>query len=234
MHTGNIYLIPNLLGESKPDKVIPVDVVRKINTIRHFLVENEKTARRHLRKIGFESSFDEVQLYPIGKHSNASQFSQYLRPALDGEDMGILSEAGMPGIADPGSAIIALAHEKNLTVVPFVGPSSILLALISSGFNGQAFSFHGYLPKDRKDRIRKIKQLEQSSSRGTQLFMDTPFRNNQVFEDLLAHCAPSTLICVACDITLESEYIVTRTAKDWKKEVPDLHKRPAIFLIGQR
>lgn len=233
MSTGRLYLIPNLLGDSTPTSVIPQDAVTILNGIKHFIVENEKTARRHLRAIGFTESYDDVQLYPIGKHSNEQDYPRYLSPIKDGHNMGVLSEAGMPGIADPGSKIVALAHQKNIRVAPLVGPSSILLALVSSGMNGQQFSFHGYLPKDRNDRIRKIKSMEKSiAHHGSQLFMDTPFRNNQVLEDLIQQCAPNTKLCIACDITLETEYIVTKTISDWKKNIPDLQKRPAIFVLG--
>lgn len=232
-NTGKLFLIPNLLGESDPDQSITEGARRIVNALNHFIVESDKTARRHLRAIGFEQPFDDVQLYPIGKHSNPADFPTYLKIAESGEDMGILSEAGLPGIADPGSEIIALAHKRGIQVVPLPGPSSIILALIGSGMNGQQFSFHGYLPKERNDRNRKLQQMEKAiRTFGSQIFMETPFRNNQLLEDLLANCSASTRLCIACDITLESELIRTKSVSEWRKQVPDLNKRPTVFVMG--
>ena len=231
--TGRLILIPNLLGPDSKELTIPPGVSNTINQLRHFIVENNKTARRHLRTIGFESSFDDVELYSIGKHSDLSEYPTYLDPAIQGEDIGLFSEAGMPGIADPGAEIVQLAHDKGIRVTPLTGPSSILMALICSGMNGQQFSFHGYLPKDKRARIKKLLQLEKSvRSFGSQIFMETPYRNNQLLQDILDNCLNSSKLCVAYDITLASEFIKTKTISEWKQNPPDLNKRPAVFIIG--
>ncbi|MDG2331951.1 MAG: SAM-dependent methyltransferase [Flavobacteriales bacterium] len=232
-HTGKLYLLPNLLGPSDKDFVITAGATNIINNLTHFIVENEKTARRHLRAIGFNKSFDNVVLYSIGKHSDHSLYPSYLKIAQHGVNIGILSEAGMPGIADPGAEIIALAHNANLKVVPLSGASSIIMALISSGMNGQQFSFHGYLPKEKRARMKKLQQLEKSVGLfGSQIFMETPFRNNQLLEDILKNCSHTTRICIACNLSLSDEYIATKTVSEWKKCVPDLHKKPTVFVIG--
>ena len=231
--TGRLILIPNLLGPDSKELTIPPGISNTINNLKHFIVENNKTARRQLRAIGFESSFDDVKLYSIGKHSDLSNYPTYLEPIIQGQDTGLFSEAGMPGIADPGAEIVQLAHEKGIRVIPLTGPSSILMALICSGMNGQQFSFHGYLPKDRSARIKKLHQLEKAvRSFGSQIFMETPFRNNQLLRDILDNCSNSTKLCVACDITLASEFIRTKTISAWKHDPPDLNKRPTIFIIG--
>jgi len=230
---GKLYLLPNLLGESDKDLSIAPGVKEVVNRLKHFIVENEKTARRHLRAIGFEQPFDDVELYPIGKHSDPSHYSSYLKATNSGQDMAVFSEAGLPGIADPGAVIIRMAHQRNIKVVPLTGPSSIIMALISSGMNGQQFSFHGYIPKDKGDRIKKLHNMEKAvSSFGSQIFMETPFRNNQLLEDILKHCSHSTELCIATDITLETEIIQTRAIKDWKSAKLDLSKRPTVFVFG--
>lgn len=232
-HTGKLYLLPNLLGPADKDLVITPGANEIINSLEHFIVENEKTARRHLRAIGFNKSFDNITLYSIGKHSDHAMYPSYLKPALDGIHIGILSEAGMAGIADPGSEIIALAHNSNLKVVPLSGASSIIMALISSGMNGQQFSFHGYLPKEKRARMKKLQQLEQSvGSFGSQIFMETPFRNNQLLEDIVKNCSHTTRLCIACNLTLSDEFISTKTILEWKKCIPNLHKKPTVFVIG--
>ena len=232
-HTGKLYLLPNLLGPADKDLVITPGAIDIINSLEHFIVENEKTARRHLRAIGFNKSFDNITLYSIGKHSDHAMYPSYLKPALDGIHIGILSEAGMAGIADPGSEIIALAHNSNLKVVPLSCASSIIMALISSGMNGQQFSFHGYLPKEKRSRMKKLQQLEQSvGSFGSQIFMETPFRNNQLLEDIVKNCSHTTRLCIACNLTLSDEFISTKTILEWKKCIPNLHKKPTVFVIG--
>ena len=231
--TGKLFLIPNLLGQISKDEVIPYGVENKINELTRFIVENDKTARRHLRAIGFNSSFDDVELFSIGKHSDVAEYPTFLKPALNGSDMGLLSEAGLPGIADPGAEIIKIAHAKGIKVVPLSGPSSILMALISSGMNGQQFTFHGYLPKEKKERIKKLHQLEKfARSFGSQVFMETPFRNDQLLRDIISNCSGGTRLCVACDITLTTEFIKTKTIAEWKQDIPTLNKRPAVFVLG--
>lgn len=226
-------MIPTTLGDSSINSVIPLGVVDKIKETKFFIVENIKTARRFLKKVERTIDIDELEFFTLNKHTSPHDLDSFLRPAIDGHDIGIISEAGCPGIADPGSDIVSLAHLKNIDVVPLVGPSSILLALIASGMNGQNFSFNGYLPKDRKERIHKLRDLEKKATRGhTQIFMETPFRNNHLLEDILKNCSPNTRLCVATNITLDSESIKTKSIKDWSRNAPDLSKKPTIFLFG--
>ncbi len=231
---GNIYLIPTTLGDTaETADVIPLKVSQIINTIDEYIVENEKSARHYLKKIGIKKPLQEITLYPLNKHTDLKQIGSYLNAIETGKNIGVISEAGCPGIADPGAEVIKLAHQKNITVVPLVGPSSILLALMASGFNGQSFTFNGYLPKERSERIKKIKELEKLAIQKdqTQLFIETPYRNNHLIEDLLNNCNNTTLLCIACDITLPTEFIKTTTIYNWKKQLPNIDKRPAIFLI---
>jgi 16S rRNA (cytidine1402-2'-O)-methyltransferase len=235
MNKGKIYLIPNSLGNSDLTLVLPPEIKRVINQLSHFIVENEKQARRFLKAAGIEKPISELKLYPMGKHSDPSLFPSYIKVAKDGESMGVISDAGCPGVADPGAEIVALAHREGVRVAPLTGPSSILLALMGSGFSGQSFVFHGYLPIDRKDRSRFLKTIEGEARKSgeTQIFMDTPFRNDQVLEDLIKGCHPDTRLCIAVDITLPSEMIRTLPLSDWKKHPPKLHKRPCMFLVGR-
>jgi len=186
-----------------------------------------------LKKAGYEQSLDALILHSLNKHTRPEEVSNYLSSADKGKNIGVVSEAGCPGIADPGADVVKIAHSKGIKVVPLVGPSSILLALMASGFNGQSFSFHGYLPKERGERIRKLKELERTAQQKdqTQLFIETPFRNQHLLEDILTNCSPATPLCIACDITLPSEFIRTQYIAEWKKKVPDINKRPAIFLL---
>lgn len=232
--SGKIYLIPTTLGESEISNVIPDYVKSVINKIDEFIVENEKSARHYLKKAGINKPLQEVILKPLNKHTSPEEYTAYLKPTLEGKNIGIISEAGCPAIADPGSEIVKLAHQKNIEVIPLVGPSSILLSLMASGFNGQNFSFNGYLPIDKNERSRKIKELEKlvQQKNQTQLFIETPFRNNALIADLINNCNGNTLLCIACDITLPTEFIKTKSIADWKKSPPDIHKRPAIFLLG--
>lgn len=231
---GTIYLIPCNLGDENFDRNLPSFNLNVVNTISHFIVENTRTARRFLKAFGIQTPINELRFYEIGKHSNSSDYPSYLKPAENGEHIGILSEAGCPGIADPGSDIVQIAHQKGLPVVPLIGPSSITLSLMASGMNGQSFAFHGYLPI-KSERKKAIKQLEDISGKlkQTQLFIEAPYRNDALLEDILTVCSANTRVCVACDITLESEYIVTKTVTQWKKKKPSLHKRPVIFLIAK-
>lgn len=231
---GIIYLIPTTLGDtSETASVIPVNINHIINTIDEFIVENEKSARRYLKKLDIKKPLQEITLYPLNKRTENIQISDYLKPIFEGKNMGIISEAGCPGVADPGAEVVKLAHEKNVQIIPLVGPSSILLSLMASGFNGQCFAFNGYLPKERPERIKKIRELESFvySKSQTQIFIETPYRNMHLLEDILATCNPNTKLCIACDITLPSEFIKTKKVVDWKKEMPALNKRPTVFLV---
>jgi 16S rRNA (cytidine1402-2'-O)-methyltransferase len=232
---GTLYLIPITLGESPINQVIPEYNNAIINEIDVYVVENIKTARRFLKRAGIIKPIDELTFYEIGKRSEATNYPTFIKPLLDGKNIGVLSEAGCPGVADPGEEIVALAQEKNIKVVPLVGPSSILLSLMASGFNGQSFCFHGYLPIEQKDRINKLKDLERIAFRDkqTQLFIETPYRNMPLFKDILSTLNNNSRLCVAVDITSNTEEIYTKTIEYWKKETKlDLNKRPCIFLIG--
>ena len=233
MEKGKIYMIPTTLGDSTIDAVIPKDVQQIIIGTKYFIVENIKTTRRFLKKVERGIDIDELQFFVLNKHTSSVELESFLNPALEGNNMGVISEAGCPGIADPGSDIVSIAHSKNIKVVPLIGPSSSLLALIASGMNGQNFCFNGYLPKERNLRIKKIKELERQAIIGiTQIFMETPFRNNNLMEDLLKQCSPNTTLCLAADISLENEFIQSKKIIDWKKHAPNLNKRPCMFLIG--
>ena len=204
-----------------------------INSCDVFIVENLRSARRFLKKAGLQKGIDDLQFFEINKRTKAEDIPSFLSAASEGKNIGVLSEAGCPGIADPGAEVVKWAHKKNIQVIPLIGPSSILLALMASGMNGQNFAFTGYLPKEKADRRRKIKQLEQFSKtqKQTQIFIETPFRNNYLLDDLQSYCDKDTQIVVACDITLPTQYIKRLSAKDWKKEKVDLHKRPCIFIL---
>jgi len=231
--SAKVYLIPTTLGDSPVENVIPSYVVDIINSTNHYIVENVKTVRRYLIKAGIKTKIDDLTFYELNKHSSPDQYASYLNPIKENQNVGIISEAGTPGVADPGAEIVAIAHQKNIPVVPLVGPSSILLSVMASGLNGQSFAFVGYLPIQKQERIKRIKDLERRSQveNQTQLFIETPYRNNHLFEDLLSSCAAETKIGIAADITLETEYIKTKSVKEWKKDIPNLHKRPSIFLI---
>ncbi len=233
MNKGKLYLIPTTLGEIDPISTIPSSVYQIINEIDTYLVENEKWARQYLKKLGIKKPLQEISLFVLNKHTDITELSTAMKCLLEGKNMGIISEAGCPGIADPGAEAVKLAHQKNIQVVPLVGPSSILLALMASGFNGQSFAFQGYLPIDRNERNKRIKELEKlvQSQHQTQIFIETPFRNNHLLEDLLKNCSSTTMLCVAMDLTLPDEFIQSQSINDWKMKIPNLHKRPAIFLL---
>ncbi|MGB3143208.1 MAG: SAM-dependent methyltransferase [Maribacter sp.] len=230
---GKVYLIPSTLGDMAPLEVLPISIKQAIEKIDHYVVENEKTARHFIKKISPRKSQPSLKLSALNKFTEPQQIPTFLDPCLQGFDLGILSEAGCPGIADPGAVVVKIAHEKNIQVVPLVGPSSILLALMASGMNGQNFAFNGYLPIDGGERKKHIKNLERKSKeeKQSQVFIETPYRNNKMLEELTKSLSPQTLICVAVDITLPTEYIKTKTAQQWKNENVDLHKRPTIFII---
>ena len=230
---GKLYLIPSFLGEDNK-AIIPDQVKEMVMQLDEFIVENAKTARRYLRAIGFTKNFDtDVVINEIDKHGE-NQVPKLMAGISKGKNIGIISEAGNPCIADPGYEMVRYAHSRNIQVVPLVGPSSILLALIASGMNGQQFAFHGYLPIQSADRIKKLRQLEEVARRHniTQIFMETPFRNNSILKDTFQVLDGDTKFCIACDLTLPTEFISTKKVSDWKKLVPDIHKRYSIFLIG--
>ncbi|MCW3083093.1 MAG: SAM-dependent methyltransferase [Bacteroidetes bacterium] len=233
---GKLYLIPTTLGDTaETADVIPVKVNQVINTIDEYIVENEKSARHYLKKIGIQKPLPEIILHPLNQHTQPHEISTYLNNIAAGKNIGIISEAGCPGVADPGAEVVKLAHEKNITVIPLVGPSSILLSLMASGFNGQNFAFNGYLPKERGERIKKIKELERLAvqKNQTQLFIETPYRNMHLLEDLIANCDKQTKLCIACDISLPTEFIKTKSMAYWKDKTPDIAKRPTIFLLNK-
>jgi 16S rRNA (cytidine1402-2'-O)-methyltransferase len=230
---GKLFLIPVGLSEQEHENVLPAYNYSIMHLIDEFIVENQRTARRFLRSTGYSKNFDEVTFHVLDKHTNENDIPSFLKGMLAGKNVGLLSEAGNPCIADPGNKVVRLAHKNNLQVVPLVGPSSILLALIASGFNGQNFAFHGYLPVDRKARQNKIKELQQMAIQRnqTQIFMETPYRNNALLEDLLHTCNDSMMLCIATDLTSENESIKTLSIHEWKTKTPDLNKKPSVFLI---
>lgn len=231
---GDLYLIPCTIGSS-PELVIPASVNSAVNQIDHYIVENVRSARRFLSSIKIQTPIDDLTFYELNKHTDESEIPSLLNPALHGKRMGLISEAGLPAVADPGGKVVALAHLKGIKVKPLTGPSSILLALMSSGFNGQKFSFLGYIPKERGERIKFLKEAELLAVKKgiSQIFMDTPFRNNNVLDDCLAHLSPKSFLNISADITLDSEFLQTKTIGQWKNSKPNLKKRPTIFIIGR-
>ncbi|MBW2938411.1 SAM-dependent methyltransferase [Aureisphaera sp. CAU 1614] len=230
---GNIYLIPCPLGDTPPLEVLPLSVKKAVELIDFYIVENEKAARRFIKSIVPKKSQPDLHIDTINKFTDENEIPNMLMPCYEGHHIGVISDAGCPGIADPGASVVAQAHIKGIKVIPLVGPSSILMAMMASGFNGQNFAFNGYLPIDKQERKREIKRLEKLSEEQnqSQLFIETPYRNNQLLESLIIALHPQTQICVACDISLPTEYIVTQTAESWKKTRVDLHKRPTLFII---
>ncbi|EJW89964.1 tetrapyrrole methylase family protein [gut metagenome] len=229
-----LYLIPVTLGDTPVGQVLPAYNREIILGIRHFIVEEVRTARRFLKAVDRDINIDDLTFYPMGKHADTALFSRYLEPLRKGEPVGVISEAGCPAVADPGADVVAIAQREDLRVVPLVGPSSILLSVMASGFNGQSFAFHGYLPIDSGQRAKRLKQLEARAiaEDQTQLFIETPYRNAKLFADICSACHPNTRLCVAAGLTTAQEYIRTYTIKVWKqKGLPDLGKIPAIFLI---
>lgn len=219
--------------ESNPKDVLPWSVAKTIEMIDYYIVENEKTARRFIKKIYPEKKQPELKISLLNKHTDISEYSEMLKPCLEGINVGLMSEAGCPGIADPGAAIAKMAHEKEIQIVPMVGPSSILLGMMASGFNGQSFAFNGYLPIDKLEKRNVLKNFERLSfdKNQSQIFIETPYRNNKLLEDLLQTLHSDTHLCIAADITLETEYIRTKRISQWKKTKVDLHNRPCIFII---
>jgi 16S rRNA (cytidine1402-2'-O)-methyltransferase len=230
---GKLYLIPITLGECDPNDVLPQTVKRAIDCIDSYIVENEKTARKFIKSIAPEKIQSSLILSTLNKHTEVSDHNKMIQPCLEGIDIGLMSEAGCPGVADPGAAIVKIAHEKGIQVVPLVGPSSILLAMMGSGMNGQSFAFNGYLPIDKSDKKAALKNYEKLSydKNQSQLFIETPYRNNKLLEDFLQTLQPNTHLCIATDITLPTEYIKTMKVSEWKNTTIDLHNRPTIFII---
>jgi 16S rRNA (cytidine1402-2'-O)-methyltransferase len=230
---GIIYLIPVTLGGDDYKQVIPEEVINLTRSLRHFIVEDLRSARRYLRLIDKVFPIDESVFFELNEHTLDSEIIAILDPVIKGFDIGLMSEAGLPGIADPGSRLIKNAHRINIRVVPLSGPSSIIMALISSGMNGQRFAFHGYLPVKPEARNNKLKEIEKNSQHGeTQIFMETPYRNRKMIESLLSVCHPDTKLCIAADLTLPTEFIRTKEISWWKKNIPALNDRLVIFLIG--
>ena len=230
---GKLYLIPTTLGDCDPLSVLPFTVKRSIELLDDYIVENEKTARKFIKSICPEKVQATLRLSVLNKHTPVSEHLSMIQACMEGKNMGLMSEAGCPGIADPGADIVKLAHEKGITVVPLVGPSSITLALMASGMNGQSFAFNGYLPIEKSEKKSALKQLERlaQDKNQSQLFIETPYRNNKLVEDVLQCLQPNTFLCIACDITLPTEYIKTMRVQEWKKVKIDLHNRPTIFII---
>lgn len=228
-----LYLLPVTLGDTPVDKVLPAYNREVLRGIKHFIVEDVRSARRFLKKVDAEINIDELTFYPLNKHTSAEEVSGYLKPLEEGAPMGVISEAGCPAVADPGADVVAIAQRKNLRVVPLVGPSSILLSVMGSGFNGQSFAFHGYLPIEPGERTKRLKELESRiyTESQTQLFIETPYRNNKMAEEILRTCRPQTKLCIAANLTCDGEYIRTKSVKEWKGKLPDLNKIPCIFLL---
>lgn len=235
-NAGILYLIPTTLGDNEPLEVLPMSVKKIIEQVDHYIVENEKSARRFIKKISPRKSQPSLNIKILDKYTDDLELQHFLDDCSKGFNVGLLSEAGVPAVADPGAAIVKLAHQKGIKVRPLVGPSSIVMAMMSSGLNGQNFAFNGYLPIDKAERKRSIKQLEKLSSDKdqSQLFIETPYRNEKLFEDLKQTLLAGTQLCIAVDITLSTEYIRTMTVEEWKRVKIDLHKRPAIFIIHKK
>jgi 16S rRNA (cytidine1402-2'-O)-methyltransferase len=232
---GVLYLVPNTLGNPDTAATIPEGIRDVVRNIRLFIVEDLRNARRYLKSLDRKIVIDALTFFELNEHTSPREIPSFLEPVESGEDAAVISEAGVPGVADPGGALVRVAHEKGIRVVPLTGPSSVLLALMASGLNGQSFCFHGYLPVKKPERIRKIMEIEQDALRKgeTQLFIEAPYRNDALLNDILETCHPSTLLCIAADITLKTEFIFTQPAGNWKKKKPALHKRPVLFLLGR-
>lgn len=230
---GKLYLIPSPLGDNEPAEVVPASVLDIIQHIGTYVVEEVKTARRYLSKAGLKGHIAELEFHELNEHTTAQEVEAMLSLFEDGRDIGLISEAGLPAVADPGSALVGLCHRHGITVVPMVGPSSLMLALMGSGLNGQSFAFCGYLPAKTDERKNAIKAIEKHSAahRQTQIFIETPYRNDAMMADLLSICSPNTRICVAADITLPDAYIMTKSVAQWRKTDLTIGKRPCVFLI---
>ncbi len=230
---GKLFLIPNFLSEDNPDEFIAEMVRNSVHHLKHFVVENEKQARALIKKLRIEHAQPEIKIWLLNEHTPFNEIPDLLK-SLENADAGIISDAGIPCVADPGSDLVALAQARHIEIIPLPGASSIMMALMGSGFNGQQFSFNGYLPVEKPLRIKKIKELESQMYRGsTQLFMETPYRNKHVFDDLVQNCAANTKLCIACSISSPLGWVQTKTIAVWKNEKPDIHKKPCIFILGK-
>ncbi len=232
---GKLYLIPTKLGESDYTSIFPELNKKIILSLKSFIIEDLRSARRFLKSLKYPGNFDDVQFHTLNEHTEEKNTYEYLETIFKGKDLGLLSDAGMPCIADPGNIIVQRAHQENIRVIPLIGPSSIFLALAASGFNGQQFCFHGYLPIRENEKIKKLKELEKSciQENQTQIFIETPYRNQAIFETITKVCDANTKVCIACDLTLENEYIKTKTVFEWKKQNPPIQKRPVVFLLSR-
>lgn len=230
---GRLFLIPSPLGDNDPAEVIPAPTLALLQGIECYVVEEVRTARRYLSRAGLKGRIAELEFHELNEHTSQEEVERLAALFDDGRDVGLISEAGLPAVADPGAALVALCHRRGIEVVPQVGPSSLMLALMASGLNGQSFAFCGYLPAKTEDRRNAIKSIEKTSQskRQTQIFIETPYRNDAMFSDLLQSCRPSTRICVAANITMPDEFILTKTVAEWKKENPIIGKRPCVFLM---
>ena len=235
LQMAKLYLIPTTLGDTTIERVLPPDLSKLICSISVFIVENLRTARRFLKKVDPAIVIDDLTFFELNQHTDKKEISRFLEPNRQGLDIGIISEAGCPGIADPGADVVRIAHIRNIQVVPLVGPSSILLALMASGMSGQNFAFNGYLPIKNPEKSIQIKMLENrmQTEGQTQIFIEAPYRNAQLLDDLLKNCDPLTILCIAADITLDTEFILSKPVSYWKTNIPDIQKRPAIFMIGK-
>lgn len=232
MPYGKLYLIPTGLGSGALEITLPQTVEILIST-KFYIVENIRTARRFISSLKANINIDSLQFFELNKHTNPNDISSFIKPAFAGEDVGLLSEAGLPGVADPGAKVVSLAHQNNINVIPLPGASSLFLALMASGLNGQQFAFNGYLPVRSNERMQKIRFFENRSraENQSQIFIETPYRNNALLKDFVSACNSKTHLCIAADLTMETEFINTKTIGEWKNKLPDLHKRPAVFII---
>ena len=230
---GRLFLIPCTLGDTEPDQVIPGQTIARLLKLNEFIVEEIPTARRYLRKAGYAGDLGKIEFYVFNEHSQPDDIVPAINSLLSGHDIGLLSEAGSPCVADPGNIMVRMAHQHGIQVIPLTGPSSILLALMASGFNGQNFTFRGYLPIRTHERIRQIRLLEKTIYQldQTQIFIEAPYRNLALFKDIIRTCSDDTYLCLACDLTLGTEWIRTQRIVNWKQGTPDIHKRPTVFLL---
>ena len=233
MGKGRLYLIPSPLGDNDPSEVIPATVLESLKSFRTFVVEEIRTARRYLSRAGLKGKIGELQFHELNEHTDAATIESYIKLFEDDNDVALISEAGLPAVADPGAQLVALAHSHSIEVVPYVGPSSLMLALMASGLNGQSFAFCGYIPAKTDERRSRLRSLEKTSAqqRQTQIIIETPYRNDSLFADIIAVCSPTTKVCVAANITMPDAYIKTKKVSAWKKEGLVIGKRPCVFLI---
>ncbi len=229
-----LFLIPLPIADSPPETVLPSEVLRILKDLKYLVVENPKTALKFLRRTGLNLNFEQIVFLTLDEHTRPAEMTGLLTPLREGNNMGLMSEAGMPALADPGAELIAMVHNAKFRVKPLTGPSSITLALIASGLNGQNFAFNGYLPVKKEVRIRTLRRLEEKLYREkqTQIFMETPYRNMSLINDIISYCRSVTRLCIAVDITGNDEFIITKSVGEWKNNIPDIHKKPAVFIIG--